>query len=76
MASIKISLPNLCTIDHQFTDDAFVCFTYSEGFKSGGFPGGGANEVIASSSFDQEEAILYELGAKAEWFDNRLRFHV
>ncbi len=64
------------TIDYQFTDDAFVYFTYSEGFKSGGFPGGGGNVEIASTGFDPEEAILYELGAKTEWFDNRFRLNI
>ena len=64
------------TIDYQITDDAFVYFSYSEGFKSGGFPGGGNNELIASTGFDPEEAILYELGTKTEWFDNRLRLNL
>ncbi|MFK8021530.1 MAG: TonB-dependent receptor [Pseudomonadales bacterium] len=64
------------TVDYQFTDNAFVYFTYSEGFKSGGFPGGGGNVEIASTGFDPEEAILYELGAKTEWFDNRVRLNV
>ena len=64
------------TVDYQFTDNAFVYFTYSEGFKSGGFPGGGGNVEIASTGFDPEEAILYELGAKTEWFNNRVRLNV
>ena len=64
------------TLDYQVTDDVFTYFTYSEGFKSGGFPGGGATELIARTGFDQEEAKLYELGTKTEWFDNRMRLNV
>ena len=30
---------------------------------------------MAITPFDPEEAILYEVGAKTEWWDNRLRFN-
>lgn len=64
------------TLDYQITEDAMVYFNYSEGFKSGGFPGGGNNAFIASTGFDPEEAINYELGTKTEWLDNRFRLNV
>ncbi len=64
------------TLDFKVAEDAFLYVSYSEGFKSGGFPGGGATELIASTGFDQEEAKLLEVGAKTEWFDNRVRLNV
>ena len=70
------SLTPKLSVDYQINEDAMVYFSYSEGFKSGGFPGGGANELIASTGFDQEEAKLYEIGTKTEWLDSRLRLNV
>ena len=64
------------SLEFRPTDRALLYATYSEGFKSGGWQGLSAREVIASTPFQPEEAILYELGAKTEWFDNRLRFNV
>jgi len=63
-------------LDYQATDDVFLYFTYSEGFKSGGYQGAASNELAASTPFDPETASLYEIGAKTEWFDNRLRLNV
>ena len=63
-------------IEWQATDDAFVYLTISEGYKAGGFQGLAASELIAISPFDPEEATLYEIGAKTEWFDNRLRLNL
>ena len=62
-------------VEWQATEDAFFYLSISEGFKSGGYQGLAANELIAITPFDPEEAILYEIGAKTEWFDNRLRLN-
>ena len=62
-------------VEWQATDDAFFYLNISEGFKSGGFQGLAASELIAITPFDPEEAILYEVGAKTEWLDNRLRLN-
>jgi iron complex outermembrane recepter protein len=63
------------SVDWQVTDDIFTYLSYAEGFKSGGFPGGGGNEFIGSTGFDPEEAINYELGIKTEWLDSRIRLN-
>ncbi|HIC43402.1 MAG TPA: TonB-dependent receptor, partial [Sulfurimonas sp.] len=62
-------------IEWQATDDLFVYATAAEGFKSGGYQGAAASELIAITPFDPEEAMLYELGIKAEWWDNRIRLN-
>jgi len=63
-------------LEWQATDDAFLYLTVSEGYKAGGFQGLAATELIAITPFDPEEATLYEIGAKTEWFDNRLRLNL
>ena len=63
-------------LEWQATDDAFLYLTVSEGFKSGGFQGLAATELIAITPFDPEEATLYEIGAKTEWWNNRVRLNV
>ena len=63
-------------LEWQATDDAFLYLTVSEGYKAGGFQGLAATELIAITPFDPEEAMLYEIGAKTEWFDNRLRLNL
>ena len=63
-------------LEWQATDDAFLYLTVSEGYKAGGYQGLAATELIAITPFDPEEAMLYEIGAKTEWFDNRLRLNL
>lgn len=58
------------------TDDAFTYFSYSEGFKSGGYEGLAATGIGAKTPFDPETASAYEVGLKSEWFDNHLRVNV
>ena len=64
------------SLEWQATDDAFLYATVSEGYKAGGYQGLAATELIAITPFDPEEATLYEIGAKTEWFDNRLRLNL
>lgn len=65
------------TVNWNVTDEAFVYATVSKGFKSGGWNGENANlPSEATQSYNPEYAWNYELGAKTQWFDNRLRFNV
>ena len=64
------------SLEFRPTDDALLYATYSEGFKSGGWQGLSARLPIASTPFQPEEAVLWEFGAKTEWFDNRFRLNV
>ncbi len=62
-------------LEWQATDDIFLYATISEGFKSGGYQGLANSELIAITPFDPEEATLYEVGIKSEWWDNRVRIN-
>jgi iron complex outermembrane receptor protein len=62
-------------LTYRIDDDRMVYFTWSEGFRNGG-----ANPVRPSSilplEFSSDTLTNWELGAKTEWLDNRLRLNV
>lgn len=74
------------SVGYQATDDVFGYFTYSRGFKAGGFndqTGGFAAFGEDLAAFAQaaaatkpETADSFELGVKTELFDRRLRFNL
>jgi iron complex outermembrane receptor protein len=59
--------------DWQVTEDILLFGKVGTGFKSGGFVGLGATRADAERSFDPETVVNYELGAKTQFFDNRLQ---
>ncbi|MBT8080238.1 MAG: TonB-dependent receptor [Gammaproteobacteria bacterium] len=59
----------------QATDSVFLYASASEGFKSGGYEGTAATEVAARTPFDQEDATAFELGAKMDLWNDRLRLN-
>jgi iron complex outermembrane recepter protein len=61
------------TLEWTVNDDLFLYATYSEGFKGGGFDDTPANVAQATTPFDPEKAINYEIGIKSDFFDNRFR---
>ncbi|MDP9199028.1 MAG: TonB-dependent receptor [Pseudomonadota bacterium] len=62
-------------MSYRIDDDRMVYATYSEGFRNGG-----SNPVRPSSilprEFTSDELKNYEVGAKTEWLNNRLRFNI
>lgn len=56
------------TLAYKFDDDRLGYFTYSEGFRSGGFNAPG----IPADRFDDENLANYEIGVKTSWLDRRL----
>jgi iron complex outermembrane receptor protein len=58
---------------YSWTDTLMTYFSYSEGFKSGGF----TQRIFPPSetpfSVDPEFVSVYEGGFKSEWYDQRLR---
>lgn len=61
--------------DWDATDDILLYATVATGFKSGGFTGAPSTAAIARNSFDNEDALNIEVGAKAYFFDKRLRLN-
>lgn len=62
-------------VSYQINDAMLSYFTYSRGFKSGGWNGrGGTASTIGP--FDPETVDGFELGLKSDWFDNRLRANI
>lgn len=64
------------SIDWSITDNHMVYATYSEGFKSGAFNGTQSSPIIAATPLQPELATNYEIGARTQWLDNRVRFNI
>jgi len=62
-------------LDYKVNDDLLTYFSYSRGFKSGGFQGTPPSVTAASTNFNEEFADSFEVGLKGEFFDNRLRLN-
>jgi iron complex outermembrane recepter protein len=62
-------------LDYQFTDDAMAYATFTSGFKSGGFNGRAA-VLSRIGPYGSEKVNSYEVGAKTQWLDDRLRLNV
>jgi len=68
--AVTLSFNNLENyLDWNNLDTAMLYFTYSKGFKAGGFE----PRDVELRKFDPEEVTNYELGAKFDTFDHRLR---
>jgi outer membrane receptor protein involved in Fe transport len=65
-------------MQYHFNDDLMVYFSYSEGFKSGGWTTRLSQPILDASSarFDPEYDTTYEVGLKSQWFDSRLRANI
>ena len=68
-------------VEWTVTDEAMVYASAARGFKSGGFQGTAGTGASAATPYDPEYAWSYELGAKTQWFENKVRvnaaaFHV
>jgi outer membrane receptor protein involved in Fe transport len=59
-------------IQYQIAPSAMTYFSYSRGFKAGGFNGTDTTGQAANLPFAPEHVDAYELGLKSEWFNNRV----
>ena len=57
------------TVAYQATEEVNTYFRYGNGYRSGGFNG----EAFNSAPFEEETIDQYEIGAKSELWDGRLR---
>ena len=62
-------------LQYDLNDDVNVYGGYSRGFRSGGFNGRGFTPFAVETTFDEETVDSFEIGARAEFFDNRLRIN-
>ena len=65
----------MASIGYQWTEELLTYFTYSEGFKSGGFTQRVFPPQTTIPSFNPEFVTVYEVGFKWQGFDNRLRLN-
>ena len=63
-------------LEWRATDDMLLYASYASGYKGGGWQGATANAIAAGTAYDPESASTYELGFKADWFNNRLRTNI
>lgn len=63
------------TAEFQANDDMLFYATYATGYKGGGFEDDPANAAAARTSYDPETVDNYEIGAKIDLFDRRIRLN-
>ena len=73
---------NLSRSDNDFTpafniqwdvsEDILTYFSYTQGFKAGGFDAGNLRLDSVDGQFEPETVDVYEIGAKTYWLNNRL----
>jgi iron complex outermembrane receptor protein len=72
-------------LDYQATDDVFLYASVGKGFRSGGLNGRPPVSTAAATfgqisladlPFNEEFVTAYEIGAKTEWLDNRVRGNI
>lgn len=61
-------------VDFQATPDLLLFASVARGSRSGGF-NGRATSAIATTPYDPEFALTYEIGEKAEFLDRRVRLN-
>lgn len=62
-------------VEYQLFDEQLLYGKFSTGYKSGtiGLPLIGVNDVTFPDNTEPEDIFAWELGAKTDWFDRRLR---
>lgn len=67
------SLSGRLGVQYALTDDVNLYANYNRGYKSGGFFSGQTTEPADLGPYNDEKVDAYEVGAKTELFDRRLR---
>jgi len=71
MANLQLNAPKAWT-ENGVLDQAMLYFTYSKGFKSGGFNGNGQTNTGNLTGYRPERVQNYEVGTKFSFFDRHL----
>ncbi|WP_116367771.1 TonB-dependent receptor [Parahaliea mediterranea] len=61
------------TVAYDLGDDTSVYAKIAEGYKTGGFNMRASTVRFFEDGFDEEVLVSYELGLKAQWWNNRVR---
>jgi iron complex outermembrane receptor protein len=61
--------------DYTFTDGIMAYGSYAKGFRSGGFDGRATTLAQLQTPFDPETVDTYEIGARMDLWDGRLRLN-
>ncbi len=69
------SLTPRVSLDFKPADEVLLYVSYARGFKSGGFDGRPIGNIGAPNPFDEEVLDSYEIGAKLDLLDRRLRLN-
>ena len=60
-------------VDYRLSEDVMFYASYSEGFHSGGYFGRNQNAQDFANTYEPEFAESWEIGMKAQFFDNRVQ---
>ena len=63
-------------LEWKASDDALIYGSITKGFKGGGWQGKAANAAAAATTYQPEFAWNYEVGAKTDWADGRVRLNL
>jgi outer membrane receptor protein involved in Fe transport len=63
-------------IQYQLNPNAMLYFSYSKGFKAGGFNGAQPFNSPDNLRFGPEHVNAYELGLKSKWLDDKVLFDI
>jgi len=74
MATLAFHAPQ-SLIEDTFVDNGIVYFSYSEGYKSGGFSTRRDPSLLKVGQFDPEKLDNFEVGMKVDLFDNHLQLN-
>ncbi|MBL8269919.1 TonB-dependent receptor [Steroidobacter sp.] len=64
------------SLDWRANDHALLYVSAARGFKGGGWQGKPGTEAAALLPYDPEVAWTYEVGAKTDWADGRMRANI
>lgn len=62
--------------EYRFSESLFAYFSFSQGFKAGGWDTRLTGPELVAPDFEEENVESYEIGLKSDWFDNTLRVNV
>ena len=62
-------------LDYQVTEEVMTYVSWARGFRSGGFNARALSEAESLSTYDPEVVDTYELGARMELMDGRVRLN-